>query len=988
MQKYINDAQDALGNALAGASVLIKKQDGTNASLYSTNGSGSPKVNPIITGQDGDFSFYAPNGRYSIEISQAGFVGKTIPDVLLFDPAEPYAASIEDIEQTLIDAPTIAWDMSLGADAKVTLTTSRTLGAPTNVKFGTHYLAVTQPSGGNALLTLDPVYVNLPADPLSTGGGKTDVFLVVAMPSGVHLKMISKGGAFVSPPPPPPPPPPPAPPAPPSVAIGTNLSGMEWARPGIRYGTSTRQNMHWTPPRASDVTWLAGQGMKKNRLPIQWELAQPILTGSPANAAVIAAHDIAAAGDLKESYMVIIEGILAAHAAVGMTCIIDLHNYFRYQDFVFEADGSVIGFTNPADPLYPPYTTNNTKVIERIASKAAGATMTQAHFVSIWQKLVTRLKDKPGLGGWGLMNEPHDLPAVGGTTGYGSPEDGTITPTFHQAAINAIRAIDTATPIYVSFNNWDAAFSVANTTTNPGYPLTGANLIYEVHMYLDASSSGGNFDYDIEVAKNFSAGLVPDNVPIGPLTARDRLKFAVDWAAAQVPPVKLALTEVGMPVDDVRWQTMFKNAADYAYLNGCEIYTWMGGNHWPINDYAINHVPNWYQNKTVAPLVEAALRSNAGLSTATVFDAGDGWSSGGSAVTITVFARGSLSAAITLTVASNNGGTFSKTTLTLNPGLNPFDTFTFTPAANLVTTLTYTRGDGGGVPPARKVYSLTDPVAYAGTSLPEAAAAIMAKYKAARYLASDAWTDYMGGVAAAASGNVVRAISDSGWATKHTNIHGMKNWWNKESWMQTPDDILLPVIGIANAKPYINKDPYNTFGLWSKKTKPDNNGANSQPNPNDLALYNMEDSHFQIVAASCANDFTNGIVFESSQAEDYFRANLRIVNAVPQMEFVDGAYTTTNVSSSGGAIAVNTPTVISMTSAPGSQKLRVNRVERGTAALTHAAGKFNQHLIGMGYYGYYPREPLMGRIWGAVHGKGTPSTAEIDVLEQYMQTLY
>src|SRR4051812_33607463 len=59
--------------------------------------------------------------------------------------------------------------------------------------------------------------------------------------------------------------------------IGTNLSGMEWTQPGIRRGGSTVPNLHFTVPRKADIAWLAANGFKKNRLPVLWEMLQPVL---------------------------------------------------------------------------------------------------------------------------------------------------------------------------------------------------------------------------------------------------------------------------------------------------------------------------------------------------------------------------------------------------------------------------------------------------------------------------------------------------------------------------------------------------------------------------------------------------------------------------------------------------------------------------------------------------------------------------------------
>lgn len=123
------------------------------------------------------------------------------------------------------------------------------------------------------------------------------------------------------------------------------------------------------------------------------------------------------------------------------------------------------------------------------------------------------------------MNEPHDMPKPGGVIASNeeavkAAEDLTIWPAYAQAAIDAIRAIDTANPIYVAGNQYSSAMVIG--TKNPGFPLRGSNLIYEVHMYLDAFSNGASFDYDAEVAKNFSAGFGAG--AIHPGTGLERLK--------------------------------------------------------------------------------------------------------------------------------------------------------------------------------------------------------------------------------------------------------------------------------------------------------------------------------------------------------------------------------------------------------------------------------------------------------------------------------
>lgn len=763
-----------------------------------------------------------------------------------------------------------------------------------------------------------------------------------------------------------------------TTPAGTNLSGMEWAKPGLRIGTSTAPNMHFTVPRAADIAYLASCGYNKSRLPIQWELLQPMLHDTVASTAVKTA--IGQPGGFHAGYESYITGVLDAHAAAGTKCIIDNHNYCRYQDFKYQPDGSVVGLMVPADPFVRPYTTDKTQVRTRIFALAAGATLKQSHFVDFWTRAATKWKNHPGFGGYGLMNEPHDMPQPGGVIAWNeeavkTAEDLTIWPAFAQAAINAIRAVDTVNPIYVAGNQYSSAMVIG--TKNPGFPLSGANLIYEVHMYLDAFSNGAAFDYDTEVAKNYSAGFGVG--PIKPSTGMDRIKIATDWASAK--GVKLALTEIGMPLDDPRWQTMFSQAVNYAHQAGCEIYTWMGGSHWPIRNYAINQVPSWYQNRTLEPAVSGPFKAAVGITQASLFDDGPGYGLAGTPLTITVYARGNLARPIALTVASNNGGTLSKSSLLIPAGANGQDTFTYTPAANRVATLSYT-SDGqlsGQVPPPRKIFSLSDPVAYAATNLPDAAQAIIAKYSACKWELSDGYTDYMLG-APAASGQSIRAISDSGYGSSAGNAMEMINGLNKANDGMGP--MVLPVMRVTNGKKNSDHAAANTWGFWCKKSlsKP-----GVQPNPRNRVPYNIQDTHFVMVAASVPGQYNTGVLFQASQAEQSYTSELNFTNSAPGAKWVDAGGQKVELASPT-KVPVNTPAVFAFTSAPGAQKLRINSAVVASAAATFAPSAYNQMLIGWGYLSYYPRGGFRGNIYAVITGKGAPTVGELGVLEKYLGT--
>ena len=106
---------------------------------------------------------------------------------------------------------------------------------------------------------------------------------------------------------------------------------------------------------------------------------------------------------------------------------------------------------------------------------------------------------------------------------------------------------------------------------------------------------------------------------------------------------------------------------------------------------------------------------------------------------------GKLAAPITFTVKTNNGGTLSKSQLIIPAGANGQDSFVYTSAPNRVAMLTYVSDGqlGGQVPPPRKIYSLSDPIAYAAVNFSDAAMAIMARYSACKWGLAHGYTDYM-----------------------------------------------------------------------------------------------------------------------------------------------------------------------------------------------------------------------------------------------------
>ena len=86
MQKYMNAYLGPTGLAIRKAVVTVTKADGTPAVIYS--GNGVTPIESLLTGDDGEFAFYAENGRYNITLKKRGLRDESVTDVQIFDPAD------------------------------------------------------------------------------------------------------------------------------------------------------------------------------------------------------------------------------------------------------------------------------------------------------------------------------------------------------------------------------------------------------------------------------------------------------------------------------------------------------------------------------------------------------------------------------------------------------------------------------------------------------------------------------------------------------------------------------------------------------------------------------------------------------------------------------------------------------------------------------------------------------------------------------------
>ena len=89
-------------------------------------------------------------------------------------------------------------------------------------------------------------------------------------------------------------------------------------------------------------------------------------------------------------------------------------------------------------------------------------------FVDCWRKIATRLKGRPGIYGYDLINEP-DQKGVASVADYWEVQ---------RRAAEAVRAIDPDTTILVASNGWNKPSAFAYLA-----PLRMDNVIYQVHVY-------------------------------------------------------------------------------------------------------------------------------------------------------------------------------------------------------------------------------------------------------------------------------------------------------------------------------------------------------------------------------------------------------------------------------------------------------------------------------------------------------------------------
>jgi len=188
-------------------------------------------------------------------------------------------------------------------------------------------------------------------------------------------------------------------------------------------------------------------------------------------------------------------------------------------------------------------------------------------FADLWSRLATAYVSESTVWMYDLMNEPHDMPVPTTTSNYNTSASATL---MYQAAITAIRAVDTHTYIAVEGDQWAGLQSFTSQYgSNPtAWWSDSANkTMASFHYYFDTDHSGS---YQTAWNSSLRTRIPGEVIP------------ALQWAQNNGIPIFIG--EYGVPngtsSDAVNWQQDEDTFLGYLDTYGANATHWAGGSHY------------------------------------------------------------------------------------------------------------------------------------------------------------------------------------------------------------------------------------------------------------------------------------------------------------------------------------------------------------------------------------------------------------------------
>lgn len=179
-QPYRDVLQDLKGNVIVGGEITVNvSATGVLAVIYSDPLCAVSKNNPVSSGSDGSFSFYAADGNYDLLPVKAGYAFSAITGVTIFDPIGENVVTVGDFQGTDICANGIGAIDSIGAtvmtlviNKAVTCLSTKTIPSTlTLVRWGKGLVTVAV----DKTLTVNSAILASPSDLIFTGAGTTTI---------------------------------------------------------------------------------------------------------------------------------------------------------------------------------------------------------------------------------------------------------------------------------------------------------------------------------------------------------------------------------------------------------------------------------------------------------------------------------------------------------------------------------------------------------------------------------------------------------------------------------------------------------------------------------------------------------------------------------------------------------------------------------------------------------------------------------------------
>ncbi|MFV0471259.1 MAG: cellulase family glycosylhydrolase [Paludibacteraceae bacterium] len=227
--------------------------------------------------------------------------------------------------------------------------------------------------------------------------------------------------------------------------LGVNLASASGGTIPGTFGTN------YAMPKFEDLWYFKAKGVRLVRLPFRWKRVQSSVNGA-----------------LTEKDITEMKKVVAEAERLGIWVMLDMHDYCeRTENDRFYEIGVAGHKEKNGDGSWGNWITDETPGI------------TAEHFADVWKKLANEFKDFTNIWGYDLMNEPKGI-------------DINILKNNYQTAINAIREVDTNTPIvvegknYANSQNWATVSGALKDLTDP----SGIDVVYQAHVYFDNDNSG------------------------------------------------------------------------------------------------------------------------------------------------------------------------------------------------------------------------------------------------------------------------------------------------------------------------------------------------------------------------------------------------------------------------------------------------------------------------------------------------------------------